>query len=67
MSFVITLNVREGIVMASDSRITLNSQEIGTNGTPSLNVAVGMSDSNYKTFLAYNKIGVSTCGQADIK
>lgn len=67
MSFIITLHVREGIVLASDSRITLNSQQANGQGQPILNVAVGMSDSNYKTFLAYDRLGISTFGQADIK
>jgi hypothetical protein len=66
MSFVITLYVREGIVMASDSRLTLNAarrqqeQQI-------VQVAVGQSDSNYKTFLALNSVGISTYGAADIQ
>jgi hypothetical protein len=66
MSFVITLYVREGIVMASDSRLTLNTarrqkeQQI-------VQVAVGQSDSNYKTFLALNSVGISTYGAADIQ
>ena len=52
--------------MASDSRLTLNSEQITPQGQ-SLLLAAGMSDSNYKTFLAFNKIGISTFGQADIK
>ena len=41
MSFVITLYVREGIVMASDSRLTLNSETVaGTVRTRSLAVAM---------------------------
>jgi 20S proteasome alpha/beta subunit len=65
MSFVITLYVREGIVMASDSRLTLNSETVaGAVRTRSL--AVALSDANYKTFLAPNRIGISTYGAADI-
>lgn len=65
MSFIITLYTREGIVMASDSRLTLNTEQQTPNG-PRLMIAAGMSDSNYKTFLAKEKIGISTFGQADI-
>lgn len=65
MSFIITIHVREGIVLASDSRLTLNqTNKQGPNTV--LNVAVASTDSNYKTFLAYDKIGISTFGDADI-
>jgi hypothetical protein len=66
MSFVITMYVREGIVMASDSRLTLNSEQ--QSGDKQVNqIAVGASDSNYKTFLTDNRIGISTFAAADIK
>jgi hypothetical protein len=65
MSFIITLYTREGIVMASDSRLTLNA-EIPTPGGPKTLLAAGVSDSSYKTFLAQNRIGISTFGRADI-
>ncbi|MDZ4746173.1 MAG: hypothetical protein SGJ05_09255 [bacterium] len=65
MSFVITMYVREGIVLASDSRLTLNTTtQQGDNQI--VQMAVGQSDSNYKTFLA-NRIGISTFGAADVK
>ncbi len=66
MSLIVTMFVREGIVMSSDSRLTLNSQQ----GQPGLQfvqqLAVSQSDTNNKTFLAPNNIGISTCGAADI-
>jgi hypothetical protein len=65
MSFVITLYVREGIVMASDSRLTLNSETV-VGGVRTRSLAVALSDTNYKTFLAPNRIGISTYGAADI-
>jgi len=65
MSFVITLYVREGIVMASDSRLTLNS-ETTVGGVRTRSLAVALSDANYKTFLAPNRIGISTYGAADL-
>lgn len=65
MSFVITMYVREGIVLASDSRLTLNAtSQQGTNQVTQM--AVGLSDSNYKTFLA-DRIGISTFGAADVQ
>lgn len=65
MSFIITINVREGIVMASDSRLTLSTtKQAGQNQIHQL--AVGQSDSNYKTFLTPQKFGISICGQAEI-
>jgi hypothetical protein len=66
MSFIITLYVREGIVMASDSRLTLNTTQ-QQEDKQIVKVAVGQSDSNYKTFLAPNNIGISTYGAADIQ
>ncbi len=65
MSFIITLYTREGIVMASDSRLTLNSEMRTPQGNRVL-LAAGMSDSNYKTFLTKGGIGISTFGQAEI-
>jgi hypothetical protein len=66
MSLIITMYVREGIVMASDSRLTLSSERPdGQNRV--VQAAVGLSDSNYKTFLAPGNIGVSTYGAADIQ
>lgn len=68
MSFIITLYVREGIVMASDSRLTLDQTLPPTipGGNQIIKLAVAESDNNYKTFLAPNNIGISTCGNADI-
>jgi hypothetical protein len=67
MSLVITIYVREGIVMASDSRLTLNATQNLTGSHQTVNIAVGQSDSVYKTFLAPGNIGISTFGAADIK
>ena len=52
--------------MASDSRLTLNvTQQKGDKQV--VQVAVGQSDSNYKTFLGPNNIGISTYGAADVE
>jgi len=66
MSFIITLYVREGIVMASDSRLALN-KTMQQGEQTVLHVSVGLSDSNYKTFLAPGNIGISTFGEAAIQ
>lgn len=66
MSLVITLHVREGIVMAADSRLTLNQRAEREDG-PVLKLAVGQSDSNTKLFLAPNEVGISTFGSAAIQ
>jgi hypothetical protein len=66
VSFIITLYVREGIVMASDSRLTLNTTQQQPGQQQVVQLAVGQSDSNYKTFLAPNAVGISTYGAADI-
>lgn len=66
MSLVVTVYVQEGIVMAADSRLTLTSHEEQGDKTV-VNLAVGQSDSNYKLFLAPHGVGISTCGDADIK
>lgn len=68
MSFIITAYVREGIVMASDSRLTLNATQTAPQGGPQVvQLAVGQSDSNYKTFLAQGSYGISICGAAEIE
>lgn len=66
MSLVVTLYVREGIVMASDSRITLDSEQPSAEG-PIVHLAVGQSDSTYKTFVTGVPVGISTCGQAALE
>lgn len=66
MSFIITMHVREGIVMASDSRLTLNTENM-ENDKKVVQLAVAHSDSSYKTFLTPNQIGISSYGKADIE
>lgn len=66
MSFVITVYVREGIVMTTDSRLTLNyNKHHGENQI--VRSSVGLSDSAYKLFLVNNNIGISTFGNASVK
>ncbi len=64
MSFVITTYLREGIVMASDSRLNLSAIQ-QQEGQPQTRVIVEQSDSNYKMFLGPDNIGISTYGATD--
>ncbi len=73
MSFVIAIYVKEGIVMASDSRTTLSAvqtiQPKNEGETPSVvnHLGVHISDTNYKSFVTSNHVGITTCGDASIK
>jgi hypothetical protein len=66
VSLVVTVYVREGIVMAADSRLTLNAKE-QQGDTAVVNLSVAQSDSSYKLFLTPGGLGISTCGEADIQ
>lgn len=65
MSLIVTTYAPEGIILAGDSRLTLNwSQEIdGKNN----NYSITASDSNNKVFQIKKKFGLATFGAADIK
>jgi hypothetical protein len=65
MSLIITVYVREGIVMAADSRLTLNFPRTAPNGQTHI-LSITSSDSAKKLFLAPNNVGIATCGPADI-
>lgn len=65
MSLIITVYVREGIVMAADSRLTLTIPRTTPGGQPHT-LSITTSDSARKLFLAPNNIGIATCGAADI-
>jgi hypothetical protein len=67
MSFIIALHVREGIVMASDSRLTFNRTTTSEDGAHHTHVAVGTTDSVDKTFLTPFGVGISTYGRAEVK
>ena len=73
MSFVISIYVKEGIVLASDSRTTFSAvqtiQPQKEGETPSVvnHLGVHISDTNYKTFVTSNHVGITTCGDASIK
>jgi len=64
MSLIVTLYVPEGIVLAGDSRLTLNWKS-KIQGTDNLN-STNISDTTNKVFLVNKKFGVGTFGAADI-
>jgi 20S proteasome alpha/beta subunit len=65
MSLIVTLYVPEGIVIAGDSRLTLNWSDSVENKEHRYSVA--MSDSNTKIFSINQKFGLGTFGAADIQ
>lgn len=65
MSLIISVYVREGIVMAADSRLTLNIPRTLPGGQTNM-LSITTSDSAKKLFLAPNNVGIATCGPADI-
>ena len=66
MSFIITVHTNEGIIMASDSRTTYNFTNILADGTIKQTIGSQITDTTYKTFLCNSRIGISTCGAANI-
>ena len=71
MYFIVAVYVNEGIVMASDSRISITSKKIANDGSDGKPIVVKetmdhFSDTSYKTFLMDQKIGISFCGNATI-
>lgn len=71
MSLIITVHTNEGIIMSSDSRTTFNKQDFnplpdGKGAIITDRQGVHYSDTTYKTFLAPNNAGISTCGAAAI-
>jgi hypothetical protein len=65
MTLVISLYVPEGIVMAADSRLTLNvTQNQGEKQI--IQLAAAESDSTTKLFVTPERIGISTCGAAEV-
>jgi len=70
MSFVITIAVREGIVMAADSRQTLTFKDhnlTDPNSKVERLISVPQTDATNKLFLARKRIGISAFGAGDIK
>ena len=66
MSFIIALYVREGIVMASDSRLILSAKQMHED-REIIQFGVGLSDSTYKTHITLNNIGISAFGAPEVQ
>lgn len=66
MSFIITVYTNEGIIMASDSRITYNQTTTMEDGTVQTNYGIQFTDTTYKTFICNPRIGISICGDSSI-
>lgn len=65
MSFIVTLYVPEGMVMAADSRLTINMQQVLPDGNSMIQSFLA-SDSNQKVYLLDQRFGLSLCGDAAI-
>lgn len=66
MSFIIALHIGDGLVMASDSRITYDTTTINPDGSKSIERGVHFSNSTPKTFLTSSNVGISYCGNSTI-
>jgi hypothetical protein len=64
MSFIISVYINGGIVMAADSRLTLNAKI--EQGGSTKDISFDFSNSTYKLFMNKKGVGVSTCGDAGI-
>ena len=66
MSFLIAVHVNEGIVLASDRRVTYtNTQTIGTITVQ--RIGIHSTNSTNKTFACPNGAGIATCGDASLE
>lgn len=66
MSFIISVYLREGIVMAADSRLTLTIDSKQAELLPPTKISVPSTDSNNKLFVSKTGIGIATYGAAGI-
>lgn len=66
MSFIIALHIGDGLVLASDSRITYNHTTIEKSGNKTVERGVHFSNSSPKTFLTASNVGISYCGDSTI-
>ena len=65
MSLIITVYTNEGIVMAADSRLTLN--VCVPQNDKLREISFDFSNSTHKVFCTKTNVGISTCGTADIQ
>ena len=67
MSLIVTTYVPEGIIIAGDSRLTINWHETDPETKANNHYAITATDSNRKVFQIKEKFGLATFGAADIK
>ncbi|MDD4363867.1 MAG: hypothetical protein PHD33_06670 [Atribacterota bacterium] len=71
MTLLVTVYVKEGIIMASDSRISFDETQIindseGCKAQTIKRCNVHYSDTSYKLFVTKSGVGISACGAASI-
>jgi hypothetical protein len=67
MSLIVTTYVPEGIIIAGDSRLTINWSEVDPETKGNNHYSITSTDSNRKVFQIKDKFGLATFGAADIK
>jgi hypothetical protein len=67
MSLIVTTYVPEGIIIAGDSRLTINWHETDPDTKAQNHYSITSTDSNRKVFQIKEKFGLATFGAADIK
>jgi len=67
MSLIVTTYVPEGIIIAGDSRLTINWHETDPTSQANNHYSITATDSNRKVFRIKDKFGLATFGAADIK
>ena len=67
MSLIVTTYVPEGIIIAGDSRLTINWSEVDPETKGNNHYSITSTDSNRKVFQIKEKFGLATFGAADIK
>jgi len=67
MSLIVTTYVPEGIIIAGDSRLTINWTEPDAENNGNNHYSITSTDSNRKVFQIKDKFGLATFGAADIK
>ena len=67
MSLSVTTYVPEGIIIAGDSRLTINWSEPDPDTQGNNHYSITSTDSNRKVFQIKDKFGLATFGAADIK
>lgn len=67
MSLIVTVYTNEGIIMASDSRMSLTTTTTYSDGKTVKSIGSHCTDTTYKTFIANSHVGISACGDSLIK